>query len=353
MTEKKTNAIRMKNRAWMMTLYSSPEHDWDEESIDAIMKAHGWKWCGQAEEGHEKHHKHFQLYVEAPNPIVGSSLSKAFFHAHVEPRRGTRAEAFAYCVKEDTRVDGPFFHGINAGMIASGGQGKRNDLAIVRDLVNDGATFNDLMNHGDDAVQRVLASKAQYVRDLISAHQYELGSKQRDVRVSYVYGAPGVGKTSSVLSMFPDAYRVKSYRHPFDSYNGQSTLILDEYSGQIDFHELMNMLDRYPYECEARYYNRWALWTRVIIISNLPPTKEALYPDVFDSKWPGFIRRINAGIFNFDEPDDREAFRAGVLPKDFSSSEVSEPLSEVMGRIAKDPNASAMDFIQALDDWLG
>lgn len=314
MTDKKFSEIRVRSRAWMMTLFSNDDKSWDESSIDEVMKSHNWSWCGQMEEGHETHHRHFQLYVEAENAIVGSSLSNAFNNAHVEPRRGTRVEAFAYCTKQDTRVDGPYFHGIDAASVAAGGQGKRNDLVAVRDLVADGATYRELLLNGDGTVLRVLASHGQYVRDLISAHQCELGSKERDVRVSYVHGAPGVGKTSLVLSLFPDAYRVKSYEHShsFDSYEGQSTLILDEFTGQIEFHELMNMLDRYPYECEARYYNRWALWSRVIIISNLPPTHDALYPDVSSLKWPGFTRRINAGFYDFDNPDEVEKFKQDV-----------------------------------------
>lgn len=314
MTDKKFNELKVRSRAWMMTLYSNDDKSWDESSIDEVMQAHNWSWCGQLESGHETHHEHFQLYLEAVNAVYGSAVSKAFNDAHVEHRLGTRVEAFEYCIKDDTRVDGPYFHGIDAASVAAGGQGKRNDLEAVRDLVKDGMTYSDLLLNGDGSVLRVLAAHGQYVRDLISAYQSELGSQQRDIRVSYVYGAPGVGKTSTVLDMYPDAYRVKSYEHSFDSYEGQSTLILDEFTGQIDFHELMNMLDRYPYECEARYYNRWALWTRVIIISNLPPKQYALYPTVDSEKWPGFTRRINAGVYNFDNPDEIEMFKQGVIP---------------------------------------
>lgn len=314
MTDKKFSELRVRSRAWMMTLYSNDDKSWNESTIDDVMKSHNWSWCGQLESGHETHHEHYQLYVEAKNAIRGSSLSNAFNDAHVEHRRGTKLDAFLYCTKDDTRVDGPYFHGIDAASVAAGGQGKRNDLEAVRDLVKDGMTYKDLLLNGDGSVQQVLAHHAHYVQDLVAAYQSELGSKERDVRVSYVHGSPGVGKTSTVLDMCSDAYRVKSYEHPFDSYDGQSTLILDEFTGQIEFHELMNMLDRYPYECPARYYNRWALWTRVIIISNLPPMKDALYPAVDSKKWPGFTRRINAGVYDFDNPDEIEKFKQGVIP---------------------------------------
>lgn len=311
MTDKKYSELKVRSRAWMMTLF---KHDWNESSIDDVMKSHNWSWCGQLESGHETHNEHYQLYVEAKNAIFGSSLSNAFGKAHVEHRRGTRVEAFEYCIKDDTRVDGPYFHGIDAASVAAGGQGKRNDLEYVRDLVKDGITYKDLLLNGDGSVQRVLAAHGQYVRDLVYAYQSELASNKRDVRVSYVYGAPGVGKTSTVLDMYPDAYRVKSYEHAFDSYEGQSTLILDEFAGQINFHELMNMLDVYPYECEARFRNRWALWSRVIIISNLPPKQYCLYPTVDSEKWPGFTRRINAGVYDFDNPDEIAMFKQGVIP---------------------------------------
>ncbi|RYQ44121.1 replication protein [Bifidobacterium pseudolongum subsp. globosum] len=65
-----------------------------------------------------------------------------------------------------------------------------------------------------------------------------------------------------------DAYRVSEYIHPFDGYQGEATLILDEFDGTLPLSLLLNVLDGYRLELPARYSNRLAKYTRVIIISN-------------------------------------------------------------------------------------
>ena len=59
-----------RSRAWMVTIFEQPEgmeKPRTEEDVDEILT--GLRWCGQLEEGHKTHHRHFQLYVEAPNAI--------------------------------------------------------------------------------------------------------------------------------------------------------------------------------------------------------------------------------------------------------------------------------------------
>lgn len=67
----------------------------------------------QAEVGEETNTPHFQGYVEwkqkktftAAKALLGGDK------VHLEARRGTQQQAIDYCSKEDTRVDGPWYHG--------------------------------------------------------------------------------------------------------------------------------------------------------------------------------------------------------------------------------------------------
>ena len=62
--------------------------------------------CGQLEQGE---HLHFQGYLELSKPTRIPALKKLFVYgAHYETRRGSREQARDYCMKEDTRVDGPW-----------------------------------------------------------------------------------------------------------------------------------------------------------------------------------------------------------------------------------------------------
>ena len=103
----------------------------------------------------------------------------------------------------------------------------------------------------------------------------EWGDKMRDVKVTFIYGATRLGKTSFIYDKFKpsEICRVTNYRvGTFESYNRQRILILDEFtgSGQFDIPFLNNLLDRLPVELPARYANRIACYDEVYIISNLP-----------------------------------------------------------------------------------
>ncbi|PJM75367.1 hypothetical protein [Bifidobacterium simiarum] len=115
----------------------------------------------------------------------------------------------------------------------------------------------------------------------------------RDIEVHYLYGAPGVGKTSHVYNRYPikDIYRVTDYRRPFDEYDRQKVLVLDEYDSQFDWNTLLTYLDRYPLMLPARYHNHQACYTVVWMLSNLP--LEAQYPEVRGERRQALIRRIN------------------------------------------------------------
>lgn len=75
-----------------------------------------WPWCGQIEEGAQREdgashgYLHWQIWMETGNPkkfsTVKNRLAKAGMpDAHIEPRKGTKAQAYAYVTKEETRVN--------------------------------------------------------------------------------------------------------------------------------------------------------------------------------------------------------------------------------------------------------
>ena len=127
----------------------------------------------------------------------------------------------------------------------------------------------------------------------------EYGDKMRDIKVTFIYGATRLGKTSYVYDKFKpsEVCRVTNYRvGTFENYNRQRILILDEFTGhgQFDIPFLNNLLDRLPIELPARYTNRTACYDEVYIISNLP--LDQIYMDE-KSRTPqvhkAFVERIH------------------------------------------------------------
>lgn len=224
----------------------------------------------QLERGEQSGYEHWQIFVRFKNQKRFTTLRKQLASAglataHIEPRRGSVAQAVAYCSKEETRLEGPYYFGDS--IDTSNRQGHRSDLDRLREMVlDDGMSVDEILL--SDA-SSTAARYTQYLRDLVQARDRKASKDFRHLEVVYLYGRPGVGKTRWAMQQYGDGvYRVSDYRHPFDSYSGQKTLVLDEFDGSIPLGLLLNLLDGYQMELPARYANRIARYERVIIISN-------------------------------------------------------------------------------------
>ena len=124
------------------------------------------------------------------------------------------------------------------------------------------------------------------------------GNDDRDIKVTYIYGATRLGKTTFARNNHDkkDICRITNYKiGTFESYNAHKVLILDEFTGKLDIEFVNNLLDRLPLELPARYSNRIACFTEVYIISNLPMSE--LYKDAptevrkaFESRFHDIIK---------------------------------------------------------------
>lgn len=66
------------------------------------------RYCVYQEERGENGVRHYQGYVELSAPQRMSYMKKLLPRAHWEKRKRTRDECRNYCMKEDTRIAGPF-----------------------------------------------------------------------------------------------------------------------------------------------------------------------------------------------------------------------------------------------------
>lgn len=264
MAKKETSTSRTatptQSRSWILTI-SADKHDRDE--VETALEP--YKYVGQLERG-EGGFVHWQVLIENETPIRFATLKRKLPTAHIEPRRGSVAEAVAYCTKEDSRVDGeaPLEHGA---IPVRDEKGQRSDLDRIRSaILDEGRSVDEVILTMPEA-----ARVTRYVSELAAARdRAAVRGVERDVEVTYLYGDPGVGKTRWLYDHYDNVARLTDYRN-FDSYNGETVLALDEYGGQIDLRLLNAVLDRYPINLPARYYDRPARYENVVIISNQPP----------------------------------------------------------------------------------
>lgn len=202
---------------------------------------------------------HLQGYLEMYKVCRIAALKKftCFARAHMEVRRGTRDEARSYCMKDGNIQE--------FGSWEAGGQGSRNDIRAVMKQIECGTATKAIME----------AEPAVYSRNIRFLEKYErLVEKEttqafREVDVQVYIGEPGTGKTRKATEENPGIFTVNCEdSFPFDGYNGEQAILIDDFEGTMKYHQLLRVLDGHQYRCNVKGGHRYAKWTRVIITSN-------------------------------------------------------------------------------------
>ena len=133
------------------------------------------------------------------------------------------------------------------------------------------------------------------------------------MKVNYLYGDSGTGKTRSIYEKHPpeDIYRITDYSGQsgarFDDYHGEPIIVFEEFHSQVPISAMLNFLDIYPLRLPARYRDRVACFDTVYITSNIP--LEDQYRDIQKHEmetWRAFLRRIHTVT----------EFRRGLPPRE-------------------------------------
>lgn len=211
---------------------------------------------------------HLQGYTAWDNPRSLNKFKDAISsRLHYEPyTKGTAQQNRNYClgmVEKKGFKQNPTFEEV--GELPE--QGERTDWKNALTQLDSG-------NHITEVVQtqpQLLPS----IRALERYKQLTLKPRHRNVEVIYLTGAAGAGKSKWAWDNYPDLYS-KPEGQWFDGYSGQTTILLDDFYGDIPYPQLLKILDKYPLQVPVKGGFVHAQWERVIITSNL--TLDKLYP---------------------------------------------------------------------------
>lgn len=210
---------------------------------------------------------HLQGYIEFTSPLRVGGVKRilGYDSAHLEGRRGTRAQAIEYARKEDTRVAGPWENGVSL----DGPIRRPTTLTECTQRIKDGASLSEVV----ESYPELYVRYRRGIQDLVSIYQRSAIPEWRQVQVLVYYGASGTGKTRSAISSAAGDYYVldQGERVWFDGYNYEKTLIIDDFYGWIKYGMLLRILDGHPYRAEIKGGHLYGAWTRVIITSNKHP----------------------------------------------------------------------------------
>jgi len=236
------------------------------------------------EEGHE----HFQGYLELSRGQRLSYVQGIIPGAHFEPRRGSQAEAIAYCQKEEGRRDGPWTHGT-----PSDGQGARNDIAAFKSSIDAGAKDEELWDNHPGAYLR-------YARIVPHIRMLKAPKRSWKTEVIYCYGGAGTGKSFWCNEQAPNAYWKSPSEVWWTDYEGEADVVMDELSANwMPWALFLQVMDAYPLRVPTKGGHANFVAKRVFITSNQKP--KDLYgkrDEDGDRKFPlgAFLRRVTKWV---------------------------------------------------------
>lgn len=245
-------------------------NNWTKEEEEKI-KNMKHKYLLYAHEVGEEGTPHLQGYMQFPNSRSFGALCKEIPRWHIERAKGDINHQVAYIIgpyddgKGKTKPYNPLHFEIGT----RPAQGARHDLREVKARIMDGTSVDDIC-----------------IDDPFLFHQYgRTLTKLEDIRLSktfrtemtkgyWYFGPTGTGKSHVALKNYnPDEiYIVPNDNGWWDGYKQQKVVVLNDFRGKIEYNELLQMVDKWPYSVKRR--NRCPIpftSETVIITSSLRP----------------------------------------------------------------------------------
>jgi len=289
------------SRKWNLVINNPQEHGITREIvIDRINGLFPTYFC-LSDEVSANGTPHTHCFIYRKSPIRFQTLKNKFPTSHIEKAYGNILENKEYVSKtgkwqgtekEETKVEGSFYE---CGEIPIEKQ-ENNPLnfEVIKDLEN-GKIIGEIVSDKPELIFKVKQIEALKEALIIKNN----ANKFRNLQVTYCYGNSGVGKTKMIYNCHNaiDICRITNYRInkgiSFDTYNAHKILALDNYNMSIPIDDLIDLVDIYPIFLPARFYDRYAVYEYIYILSVLPLEKQ--YQDIqrhYPKKWDSFIRRI-------------------------------------------------------------
>ncbi|MBE6720233.1 MAG: replication protein [Ruminococcaceae bacterium] len=239
---------------------------------------------------------HTHIFFIAKNGVMFDTVQKRFYGAHIEKVLGSNEDNYNYVRKigekyenkAETNLPDTFEESGELPPDRKGANSLSNE--ILEMIENDCSEF-DILQSYPAAIYKI--NSIRQAKEVFDREKFK--NEKRDIKVYYIWGKSGVGKTRYVMDKYgySNVYRVTDYKHPFDDYQGQKVIMFEEFRGQIDIENMLNYLDIYPLSLPCRYANKIAMYDTVYITTNIPITEQYQYTQQHEFEtYNALLRRI-------------------------------------------------------------
>ncbi len=248
-----------RGRCWCFTV-----NNYNDDDLGALRRLQSdteVRYVVAQQELSESGTNHLQGYVEFFRPrrlgLVRKLISP---RVHWEKRCGTQADAIAYCKKVDTRVVD--------GVRIEFGTPARSKISV--DLVGSvlaGSSMKDL----------ALDYPVQFMRNsggIKALKEQIVDPRTWSMEIIVLWGPTGTGKTMTAWQRWPEAYSVSwpvGGTWWWQDYDGEETVICDEFASQIKLPTMLRFLDRTPFRVFYKGGSTQFRSKRIVLISNFDP----------------------------------------------------------------------------------
>lgn len=206
---------------------------------------------------------HIQGYLECWNAMRLAGVSKLLPRASIRRAFGSAEQNQTYTSKEDNSW-------IQFGTPMPG-RGTRSDLHHAMDMIHEHAPKIALF----EECPLVCAKYPKFIQQLTEIVEKEETKEFRQVETHVYWGEAGTGKTAramneenrNVFTVNPD----ESF--PFEGYDGEEAILIDDFYGDLKYHQLLRVLDGHQLRVNVKGAHRYARWKRVYITSNKHPNE--------------------------------------------------------------------------------
>lgn len=270
----------MGSRNWCFTINNPDENEL--ELIPSFIKT----LIANKEMG-EQGTIHYQGYLECSHSVKLPQLKNFNAKAHWETRKGNQTQAIKYCIK-DYFIEGtvgPVYRDDSLRVLEQYGlvtHGYNKDWTLDQLIESLDGVKQDklkqlmlLVKEGASELQIAETDPGTWARNYKALERYKrlvTTSRHHQMEVIVIYGPTGTGKTKYAFDNYPNAYW-KQRSNWWDGYEGEDTVIIDEFYGWLPYDTLLRICDRYPMMVETKGGQKQFTSKRIVITTNNPPAQ--------------------------------------------------------------------------------